>query len=638
MKKILVVDNHPLILEFMSNLLTREGYEVVTAEDGLTALDILQTFTPEIIFIDLIMPNIDGRKLCGILRRIPECKDAYIVILSGIATEEEIDFEALGANACIAKGPFNKMTESILLVLERLHGSLSPSPSDAILGWRHSSPWMITRELLSIKSHFEVILETMLEGIIETAGKGRIIYANRTAKALIELPEEEILGMSFVSLFRESDRDTVRECIESLENTPKILSGDSLVMLSGKQVSLKLLPIPNKAGAAIIILNDITQQKQMEAQLEQARKMEAVGVLAGGIAHDFNNILTAVIGNISLGKLCTPQGSNVMDRLDAAEKAALRAKSLTQQLLTFAKGGSPVKRLLYLPECIEENTKLAVRGSNVRCEFNLAEDTWPVEADEGQIAQVVSNLVINAGQAMPEGGNLAISSKNVIFDRPPFPSLPAGKYVKISFQDNGIGIAAENLPKIFDPYFSTRGVGSGFGLATAYSIIRRHGGHITVDSEYGSGTTFHIFLPASERSLKRSEQPGLPAGKGRVLVMDDDETVREVLGKMLGFIGYDVCFASDGNEAIKVYQEELENHHAFDAVILDLTIPGGMGGKETIHQLLNIDRNVKAIVCSGYSNDPILSEYHEFGFKGVITKPCMIQELSQVLREVTENG
>ncbi|MDQ3969483.1 MAG: ATP-binding protein, partial [Thermoproteota archaeon] len=387
----------------------------------------------------------------------------------------------------------------------------------------------------------------------------------------------------------------------------------------------------------IIASRDTTEHRRMEEERLRAQKLESLGILAGGIAHDFNNMLTAILGNVSLAKIRMNSENKAYTRLTEAERACLRASDLTQQLLTFSKSGAPVKRIALIEDLIRESATFAIRGSKARCEYSIAEGLWLVEIDEGQISQVINNLVINADQAMPEGGEVRIVAENISLNTEDGVLLKEGKYVRITVQDQGIGIPQENLTKIFDPYFTTKHTGSGLGLAVVYSIIKNHGGYIGVESEVGKGTKFYIYLPAYDKAeIDKGNlvEERLIHGRGRILIMDDEQIIREVAGEMLSQIGYEVEFARDGMEAVELYKRAKECNRAFDAVIMDLTIPGGMGGREAVKKLRDIDPGIKAIVSSGYSNDPVMAEYGKYGFGGVVAKPYKIKELSEVLDRV----
>ncbi|HEX74800.1 MAG TPA: PAS domain S-box protein [Dehalococcoidia bacterium] len=390
-------------------------------------------------------------------------------------------------------------------------------------------------------------------------------------------------------------------------------------------------------GMAFNLGYDITMRKQAEEKQMRTEKLESIGTLAGGIAHDFNNILTGIMGNIGLAKRYVEPKSKAEERLLEAEKASLRARDLTQQLLTFARGGAPIKQIASITELLEESATFALRGSNIRCEFSLADNLWSVEVDEGQMNQVITNLVINADEAMPEEGILNIGARNSVVKTSSTLPLPEGNYVEITIEDHGIGISREHLSKIFDPYFTTKQKGSGLGLSTAYSIVKNHEGYITAKSKLGVGTTFHIYLPASEKPIpveKEEVAETAAAGKGRILVMDDEEIVRALLHDELTDFGYEVELTDYGAEAVERYKEAKKSEKPFDAVILDLTVPGGMGGKEVIKKLLEIDPDVKAIVSSGYSTDPIMSDFREYGFSAVVAKPYTMEQLERTLRSI----
>jgi len=384
------------------------------------------------------------------------------------------------------------------------------------------------------------------------------------------------------------------------------------------------------------IIGAFLERKRTEQELLKVMKLESLGVVAGGIAHDFNNLLTAILGNVSLALSMGGMDDGVVRCLTQTEKAARRASSLTRQLLTFSKGGAPVKKTASITELVTESAGFVMKGSNVICEFDLPGDLPPVDVDPGQISQVIENLVINAKQSMPDGGRITISAVSV----PPDGAGNGGGYVRLTFRDHGVGIPEAYLTRIFDPYFTTKEHGNGLGLATSYSIIKGHGGEITVESTVGVGTAFHITLPASTKPVaeKGTTARSVYTGGGRVLLLDDEEEVRAAVGRMLGVIGYDVATAKDSAEALDLYRSALKSGARFDVVVMDLTIPGGIGGKEAVRLLLDIDPDVRAIVSSGYSNDPVISDYRSHGFRGAIVKPYGIQDLREALTSVMTGG
>ncbi|KGN03251.1 histidine kinase [Clostridium novyi A str. 4570] len=396
----------------------------------------------------------------------------------------------------------------------------------------------------------------------------------------------------------------------------------------------RLLPLSD--DEVICIVRNVTQKKQTEEELLKMEKLNSISTLAGGVAHDFNNILTIILGNISLIKTNFNTENKLYEKLITIEKIILQAKDLTKQLLSFSKSSNPVKKICYIGDLIQETTNLSLSGSNVCEKSYIAEDLWPVEVDVSQINQVLSNLIINSCQAMPNGGVLTVRCKNMTLKENEIIGLPKGKYVNISIKDQGYGISEENLLKVFDPYFTTKDTGMGLGLFSAYSIIKNHNGHISVKSRVGKGTIFQIYLPACNMipiEIK-APTPKIFHGKSRILIMDDDDGILDILKSMLNYLGHTTEVSKDGNEAISLYKKSLKDNNPFDAVIMDLTIPGGMGGEETIKHLLKIDPNVKAIVSSGYYSKGVISNYKEHGFKGVINKPYTIEELSTELNKI----
>jgi PAS domain S-box-containing protein len=395
----------------------------------------------------------------------------------------------------------------------------------------------------------------------------------------------------------------------------------------------------NGAGKPVLMRGaslDITTRKQVEEELFRGRKLESLGVLAGGIAHDFNNFLNIIAGNIALTKMHLKPADPVCNILEQAAAACNRATSLALQLLTFAKGGAPVRIPSRLDGVVKGAVDLAGAGAQVAIDLAIVDDLWSAEIDIEQISHALHNILLNARQAMPEGGMIEVRAENVVFDADSL-SLRPGNYILISVRDHGCGIEADVLPRIFDPYFTTKQSGSGLGLATVYAIIAKHGGHITVQSMLDVGTTFSIYLPACATAQPAESSIGqqLQTGSGRILVMDDEEALLILLTQILEWLGYEVECVRDGLEAIELYQKAKDSGRHFDIVLLDLTIPGGTGGKEVAARLREVDDSVILIVSSGYSNTPIMSEFRKYGFNDVLSKPWTPVQLSEVLRRYT---
>lgn len=502
----------------------------------------------------------------------------------------------------------------------------------------------------SEKERLLVTLRSIGDGVITTDTDSVIALMNKSAEAITGWTSDEAVGRKLTKVFRVIDKKTgivAENPAEKALRTGQVTElsrNNSLIRKDGAEriISDSGAPIIDETGdviGAVLVFRDITERQIIEEELLRARHMESIGLLAGGIAHDFNNILVGILGNTSLArkKLEKEEKAKVAERLAGVEHAALRAKDLAYQLLTFSKGGAPVLKTTLIDRLIEDSAKFALSGSNIICSFSFAEDLMPVDIDRSQLSQVIHNLAINAKWAMPQGGRLDVRAENILPDRANMTKevFPAEKYVKISIKDDGIGISPDNLPKIFDPYFTTKSKGSGLGLATVYSIIKRHGGHITAESAVGEGTTFHIYLPGSGNIAVPEDEKKAPAyGKGRVLVMDDEDIVRDVTDNMLTTLGYEPVMTVNGTEAINQYKEAMLSEHPFSAVILDLTIPGNMGGRETIQELLKIDPEVKAIVASGYSADPVMGDFVKYGFRDALKKPYTLEELSLSIHKI----
>ncbi len=486
-------------------------------------------------------------------------------------------------------------------------------------------------------------IDNASESTLLLSTSGKILFANQFTFEKLNYSKEELSTINWSRICPEMTAKKTGKFATQLKEKGSIKFEATYRKKDGTTYPVNILAnyqIFGKKEYIFVFAHDITEEKKIEEERQKIQKLESVAILAGGIAHDFNNFLNGIIGNISLAILEAKDNEGLSNILNDAKDAADMAKNLTRQLLTFSNGGTPIKEATSIEKIIKEVAEFSLRGSNVRCLYDIPKDIWKAEADKNQIGQVISNLIINADQAMPEGGTIRIKLENTTIKEDSALALNAGKYIKITIEDKGLGIAEKHLPKIFDPYFTTKQKGSGLGLATTYSIIEKHNGYITVDSKLGVGTTFCIYLPATTTRDKpqkeNSEEEQSNGLKGRILLMDDEKIVRNALKRMLEKIGYETEFAIDGKEALEKYKKRLKIKKPFDAVILDLTIPGGMGGKETIKKMLELDPDVKAIVASGYSNDSVMANYKDYGFKGIITKPFDTNELSEAISKVTE--
>ena len=495
--------------------------------------------------------------------------------------------------------------------------------------------------LRSSEERLRTIVDQSPMGIILWDTNFQVSQWNWAAEKIFGYSAEEAIGLPAKQLLIESMHPHIDKIWRKLISTQNgIRSHNENITKDGLTINCDWFntPIFDSSGTvlcALSLVENVTERMRTEKELLKIEKLESAGILAGGIAHDFNNILTAILGNINLSLFDASLSPRTRNLLVSAEKASIRAKDLTQQLLTFAKGGQPIRETTSLAEIIQDSANFVLHGCNVSCTYEIPENLWYSVVDRGQISQVIQNIVLNSRHAMPKGGNIAIVCENVHPDSDPFSLLsPKINYVKISIKDQGIGIHPDLLDKIFDPYFSTKQEGSGLGLAITHSIINKHHGHILVNSEQGKGTEFIIYLPATSRPANKEgirQDITVTSIPLRVLVMDDDHEVQMVLGAMLEELGHSVISAGEGREAINIYQNRFKSAEHIDLVMVDLTIPGGLGGKETMVALQKIDPKVRAIVSSGYSNDPIMASFKEHGFSAAVTKPYVLEELSEAI-------
>jgi PAS domain S-box-containing protein len=486
---------------------------------------------------------------------------------------------------------------------------------------------------------------------------GNLLYASAECRRIFGREAGKSPGTfeSFLELVHPDDRQRIRATFEDIVRTGQPFTADFVIIRpDGTEgiVRARGEMVCGESGApekVIGTVQDITEQRKAEAdrielerQMLNIQKLESLGVLAGGIAHDFNNLLTGILGNLSMMRMDLPPDHHLHDRIGRCEKAVHQATGLTCQLLTFSRGGEPVKKVIDLGRVIRDSVSFSLHGSNVAVEMKISDDLWSVEADEGQIGQVFQNLLINADQSMPQGGIVRVEASNQRLSEKRIPSLEPGEYVLVSVVDQGMGIQPENLDRIFDPYFTTKKSGTGLGLTALYSIVRKHGGQVLVSSRVGIGSVFRVYLPACAENMTAETVAGYAAsspvctGEGFILVMDDEEIIRDMAKEMLSLLGYRVTTCSSGEEVIELYEKSLKKGDAPDAVIMDLTIPGKMGGQEASTAIHALDPTAVLIVSSGYSNDPVLSDFRKYGFSDSLAKPFRVEDLAAALRRVLD--
>jgi len=501
--------------------------------------------------------------------------------------------------------------------------------------------------LAAEKERLAVTLASIGDGVIATDTDGAIVLINEVAQELTACPEDEVVGSPLNDVYRVLgpdgriwDRDPVRQVLAA--DASMELSEDAVLVDSEglrRVVAERGSPIRDWEGhvlGVVLVVRDVTERNRWQEERARTQRIESLGVLASGIAHDFNNLLTAVMGNVNLAQAKSRENPAVAQKLDDAERALEQATQLVRQLMGLTQKGAPKKATVALSGIIEESARLALSGSNTSFAFAPPDDMWKVDVDPVQMGQVVQNIVLNAEQAMPSGGSITIEAENVVENESFI--LGAGEYVRFSVTDRGLGLPTEHASQIFDPYFPTKQKGSGLGLTVAHTTIKNHGGTIAMESALGQGATFHVYLPASfedlDLDLDGEDEP--PMGTGRVLVMDDEDMVRDICTNILQHLGYDVVGVENGETAVSRYKEAAEAGEPFDVVIVDLTVPGGMGGGEVLAALREAYPAVKVIASSGYSDDPVIARPGEFGFAGALTKPYTAARLGVVVKTSLE--
>lgn len=645
----LVVDNSPVIRRIVSSVLEKKGWVVQTAENGLEALDFIASRRPDIIFTDLIMPKIDGEKLAYIIRSTPELKHIFLVILSGVAMEDDDHTAKLGADVCIAKGPAATMRDHILAALVKFKSGIRNEGN--IEGMENLYPREVTKELLVSKRHRDVILANMTEGVVELNHEGRIVMANSAAIQLFGIDEAKLLSHRVYTMFPQEEQQIVKKWIASLvpsgDLAPLVFDYDQPVELQGQQVIINFVPVAEEDTVFIIvILKDITphkllekKQRKLEKELHRIQKIDAMSVMASGIAHDFNNLLTVINGNVEMSRFL-----NKEKQVDALLEEAGKALQLTVQLIrkftTFSDNYLPQTKKVNLSELVTETLEHELADTNIALEIEDKSRDASVKLDASLIHQVLTNLTSNAVDAMNGQGTIQVAMELVdgeIEAGQTGQPLPSCELVRIVFKDNGPGIAPEILDHVFDPYFSTKQKGSqkgmGLGLTIVHSTIKKHRGMVWVESQPGLGCSVHMYLPITETpATSEAIFEEHVARQPRVLVMDDDEMMRVINQKMFQHYNCNVSLASSGEEAVALYLKGEKEEAGFDLTLLDLRVNEGMGGVEASAHILECNPEAKIILISGDAGNEVILNYKEYGFVAALTKPFSIDTVESVVQ------
>ena len=625
--KILLIEDHPGSRRNLQRLIARRGHEVVALGSAEEAEAALATENFPFLILDWMLPGKSGVELCRELRAKPNGDGMFILLVTARADTADLE-QALqaGANDYLTKPLDIGLLNVRISVAERQIRELAER-NQARAALQESARTMTN------------ILENTTDGFFAVDSEWKLTYLNAEAEAIVGRSRNELLGGVLWERFPE----LVGSVFQT--NYEKVMAEQVAIEFEASDRTGKIWyevhAYPSNGGVSVFF-RDISERKKSETERLTTSKLESLGTLAGGIAHDLNNILTVISGNIGLAQIEAPADSgNLLGFLSKAGQAAQHAAHLSSQLLTFSKGGAPLKKVVSIGELLEHSAEFALYGSNLRADFDIAVDLWKAEVDAGQIEQVVNALMLNAREAMPHGGTVRVRSRNVVLEDKPGAILPPGHYVKVTITDRGSGIPDELRAKIFDPYFTTKPTGTGLGLAISYSIVKKHGGLLLLENSSPEGSAFAFYLRASDRRIRPPEMRSAPRpfhfNHQRVLVMDDEAAIRELTSQLLGTLGYEVTAVPDGLEAVRLYERALRRGEHFQAVILDATVRGGMGGVATIERLRAMDPEVNAIICSGYSDEAALSEFLAYGFRGALPKPFTRSELAEALQRTFES-
>jgi len=627
--KILLVEDHRDSRRTLQRLIERRGHEVVAVASAEEAEQVLASDKFPFLILDWMLPGKSGLDLCRELRDRPDGDDIFILLVTARAETNDLEVAlAAGANDYLTK-PFDLALLNIRLsVAERRIFALAE---------RNQA----RAELQESARRMTEILEKTTDAFFALDRQWRFTYLNAQAEKLFDRSRDQLLGKELWKEFPHLKNSPIEQ------NYHRVVAQQIPVEFEMSDVNEKIwfeMHAYPSGGGVSVFFRDVTERKRTEEERLTTGKLESLGTLAGGIAHDLNNILTVISGNIGLAQIEAPAGAtNLLSSLGKAGQAAQHAARLSGQLLTFSKGGAPLKRVVSISQLLTHAAEFSLYGSNLRADIDIPVDLWKAEVDPGQIEQVINALMINAREAMPHGGTVCVSARNMELEDEEGALLPRGRYLKITVADRGCGIDEEFVTKIFDPYFTTKPNGSGLGLAISYSVVKRHGGLLYLENSSSEGSTFSFYLPASDENTVISEpmvsERFTPFHHhNRVLVMDDEAAVRELISDLLVTLGFEVTAVPDGVEAVKTYERALRQGETFQAVILDATIRGGMGGVATIERLRKVDPNVTAIICSGYSDEAALSEFLSYGFRAALPKPFTRHDLADVLQRAFDPG
>ncbi|MDQ2824464.1 MAG: response regulator [Verrucomicrobiota bacterium] len=626
--KILLVEDHQESRRSLQRLIERRGHEVVGVGSVEEAKGALEGHKFPFLILDWMLPGKSGVDFCRELRGKPGGDEMFILLVT--ARGDMADLEQ-----ALAAGASDYLTKPLDVALLNVRLSVAERQVRDIAE-RNQARSALQESARTMTG----ILENTTDGFFAVDEEWKFTYVNPEAEALLGRKRDELIGKGLWEQFPELNGSPFEQ------NYRRVLAAGTPIEFEASDSTGKIwfeMHAYPSAGGLSVFFRDVSERKRTEDERLTTSKLESLGTLAGGIAHDLNNILTVISGNIGLAQIEAPsEAGSLLSFLSKAGQAAQHAAHLSSQLLTFSKGGAPLKRVSSISDLLAQAAEFSLYGSNLRADIDIPADLWKAEVDPGQIEQVINALMINAREAMPHGGTVRISARNVQFEEKAGALVSAGRYIKITIADRGCGIQDDLSTKVFDPYFTTKPTGTGLGLAISYSIVKKHGGMLHLENSSSEGSTFSFYLPATDNQGAPVEplvtERVFHFNHQRILVMDDEAAIRDLTSQLLGTLGYEVTVVPDGREAVKIYERALRRGENFQAVILDATIRGGMGGLATIDRLRGLDPNITAIICSGYSDEAALSKFLAYGFRAALPKPFTRRELADALQRAFETG